>query len=166
MNVARRSALGLIAAVGLLQVGQSPAAEETGSFAFASSLTSQYATITHMDGAIFSGVSQGTSTIVKSSGEPFVEGKSMQTRCIASGVVSADGTELEAACTSTGPSGDMLFSTAKRRVDGAAQEGGTGQLTLVGGAGRFENITGSCPYEVDYLTETLYVTWAECTWQR
>lgn len=166
MTLAKRSAMGLIVAVGLLQIGQSPAAAETGSFTIASSLTSQYATIAHMDGTIFGGISEGTSTIVKSSGGPFVEARSFQTRCIVYGKSSVAGTELEAACTLRNPSGDMLFSTSERRVDGAAEEGGAGHLTLVGGSGRFENITGSCPYEIDYLTETLFVSWAECTWQR
>lgn len=166
MTLAKRSAMGLIVAVGLLQIGQSPAAAETGSLTIVSSLTSQYATIAHVDGTIFGGISEGTSAIVKSSGGPFVEGRSFQTRCITYGKSSAAGTELEAACTLMNPSGDMLFSTAERRVDGAAEEGGAGHLTLVGGSGSFENITGSCPYEIDYLTETLYVSWAECTWQR
>jgi len=161
-----RRMLGLIVAVGLLQFGQGPAAAETGTFALASSLTSQYASITHMDGTIFSGASGGTSTIVRSSGGPFVEGRSMRTSCIVTGKTSAAGTELDGACTSANSSGDMLFSIAKRRVDGAAEEGGAGDLELLGGTGSLEGITGSCSYDTDYLTETVYVTWAECTWQR
>ena len=166
MTFDKRRALGLVVAVGLLQAGQGPAAAETGTFALATSLTSQYARITHMDGTLFSGASEGTSTIVRSSGGPFVEGRSMQTSCIVSGKTSAAGTELDGACTSASPSGDMLFSVAKRRVAGAAEEGGEGDLRLLGGAGSFEGITGSCSYDTDYLTETVYVTWAECTWQR
>lgn len=166
MTFDRKRALGLVVAVGLLQVGHGPAAAESGSFALTSSLTSQYSTITHMDGTIFSGASEGTSSIVESSGGPFVVGQSMQTRCIVSGKTSAAGTELDGACTSASSAGDMLFSVAKRRVEGAAEEGGAGHLTLLGGAGRLEGITGSCSYDTDYLTETTYITWAECTWQR
>ena len=166
MAFAKNSAMGLVVALGLLQVGQGAAASESGSFTIASSLTSQYSTITHVDGTAFASASEGTSTVVKSSGEPFVVGRSLQTMCVVSGKGSAAGTELEAACTLTSPSGDMLFSTAVRRVDGAAEDGGPGQLALQGGAGGFENITGSCAYETDYLTDTIYVTWAECTWQR
>ena len=166
MTFTRRHALGLVAAAGLLQVGQGPAAAETGSFTIISSLTSHYSAITHMDETLFSGASEGTSTVVKSSGGPFVEGRSLQTRCIVSGTSSVAGTELDGACTSASPSGDTLLSIAKRRVDGAVEEGGAGDLTLQGGAGIFEGITGSCSYDTDYLTETVYVTWAECTWQR
>ena len=166
MTFGRRHALGLVVAVGLLQVGQGPAAAESGSFALTTSLTSQCFRITHMDGTLFSGASKGTSTIVESSGEPFIVGRSMQTKCIVSGKSSAAGTELDGACTSASPSGDMLFSVAKRRVDGAAEEGGAGDLVLLGGTGSLEGITGSCSYDTDYLTETIYVTWAECTWQR
>ena len=166
MTFGRRHALGLVVTLGLLQAGQGPAAAETGSFVLATSLTSQYASITHMDGTIFSGASQGTSTIIESSGGPFVVGRSMQTRCIVSGSTSAAGTELDGACTSARPPGDMLFSIAKRRVEGAAEEGGAGDLMLLGGTGSLEGITGSCSYDTDYLTETIYVTWAECTWQR
>ena len=145
---------------------QGPAAAESGSFTLTTSLISQYSKITHMDGTVFGGASEGTSTIVESSGGPFVEGRSMQTACIVSGRGSSAGTELEAACTTTSPSGDMLFSSATRRADGAAEEGGAGQLTLLGGAGSFEGIDGSCVYDTDYLTDTTYVTWAECTWER
>ena len=166
MTFGRRHALGLVVAAGLLQVGQGPAAEETGSFALTTSLTSQYATIPHVNGTIFGGISEGTSTIVESSGGPFVKGRSMRTSCIVSGKSTAANTELDGACTSASPAGDMLFSIAKRRVDGAAEEGGAGQMTLAGGAGSYEGITGSCSYNIDYLTETLYVTWAECIWQR
>ena len=166
MTFDSKRALGLIVAVGLLQAGQGPAAAETGTFALATSLSSQYDSITHMDGTIFSGASGGTSTIVRSSGGPFVEGRSMQTSCIVSGTTSPAGTELDGACTSANSSGDMLFSIAKRRVDGAAEEGGAGDLELLGGTGSLEGITGSCSYDTDYLTETVYVTWAECTWQR
>ena len=166
MTFDRRRALGLVVAVGLLQVGQGPAAAESGSFTMATGLTSQYATITHMDGTVFGGISDGASTIVRSSGGPFVEATSLQTTCIAYGKVSATGTELVADCTTASPSDDMLFSAATRRVDGAAEEGGTGQLTLLGGSGSFEGITGSCSYDINYLTATLYVSWAECTWQR
>lgn len=166
MTFDSKRVLGLIVAVGLLQAGQGPAAAETGTFALATSLTSQYARITHMDGTIFSGASEGTSTIVRSSGGPFVEGQSMQTSCIVSGKTSTAGTELDGACTSANSSGDMLFSIAKRRVDGAAEEGGVGDLKLLGGTGSLEGITGSCSYDTDYLTATVYVTWAECIWQR
>ena len=37
---------------------------------------------------------------------------------------------------------------------------------MLGGTGRFEGVTGSCSYEADYLTNDLFVTRADCTWQR
>ncbi len=166
MTFSGKCVLGLVVAVGFMQAGQNPAAADSGSFTLTASLTSQYTSITHVEGTLFSGVSQGTSTTVQSSADPFVEGSSMQTLCIVSGAASAAGTELEAACTSTSTTGDLLFSSAKRRVDGAADEESVGQLTLLGGTGVYTDITGSCSYENEYLTDTLYVTWAQCTWQR
>ena len=155
----------LFITIGIVCAG--PAAAETGSFTFVSSMAGKSTMITHMSGTIFTSASEGTSTIVKSSGGPFVEGESSQATCIAYGKSSAAGTELEAACATSGPTADKLFSVAKRSAgDVTGGGGGAGRLEILGGTGKFEGVTGSCSYEADYLTNDLYVTRADCTWQR
>ncbi len=133
-----------------------PAAAETGSFTSVSSMTGGYTAIAHMDGTIFGGASEGTSTVVRSSGGPFVEGGSSRVTCIVHGKGSAAGTELEAACTVTAPSGDKQFWNSRRSAGDVAQGGGgAGRLEMLGGTGRFEGVTGSCSYQADYLTNEL-----------
>ena len=155
----------LFISIGIMCAG--PAAAETGSFTSVSSMTGGYTTIAHMDGTIFGGASEGTSTVVRSSGGPFIEGGSSRVTCIVHGKSSAAVTELEAACTVTDPSGDKQFWNSRRSAGDVAQGGGgAGRLGMLGGTGRFEGVTGSCSYRADYLTNDLYVTRADCTWQR
>lgn len=167
MSFSRRIGAVLVIAIGIACVGQGSVAAETGSFTVVSSMTGDYTAIAHLGGNIFGGASRGTSTIVRSSGAPFVEGGSSLATCVVYGKSSAAGSELEAACTTIGPSGDKLFSVAKRSAGGVAEGGGgVGHLKMLGGTGELDGITGSCSYKADYLTNDLYVTRAECTWKR
>ena len=167
MSFRRRIAAAVVAATGIVSAVQPATADESGTFTAISSMTTDHTTIAHAGGTIIGGASQGTSTTVESSGGPFVEGGHSHTTCVVYGKQSAAGTELEAACTSTTPAGDELYSISKRSAGDVAEGGGgAGEIMIVGGTGRHSGVTGSCTYEVDYLANNRYVSRSECTWRR
>ena len=167
MSVWKEVAAAAIAATTAVCTVPTAVADESGAFTVISSMTSDYTTIAHAGGTIIGGASEGTSTTIESSGGPFVEGTHSHTTCVVYGKRSDAGTEIEAACTSTTPEGDELYSISNRSAgdvtDGA---GGAGKLMLVGGTGHSAGITGSCTFEVDYLANNRYVSRAQCVWQR
>ena len=60
-----------------------------------------------------------------------------------------------------------MYLTSKRSAGDVAQGGGgAGELVLLGGTGANAGITGSCTYEVDYLSNNRYISRAECAWRR
>ena len=154
-----------IAAAALLVCA--PAHADSGTYESIVSLVHQYRSMEHADGTVTGGGSNGTSTVVKSSGALFAEGTSSAFECVILAKKSAGGMELEAPCTSTDASGEKVFSVAKRRV-GEVSEGGGGQgsSTIVGGTGRYAGITGSCTYRVDFLSGNRLVSVSKCRWQR
>ena len=162
-----RRAIAAAAAAAMLHAAPPAAAEESGTFTTLSSMTTEYTTIAHGDGAVIGGASQGTSTTLESSGGPFVEGAHSETTCVVYGKRSAAGTDLEAACTLTTPAGDELYAISKRSAGDVAEGGGgAGDLMLVGGTGTFSGVTGSCTFDVDYLANSRYVSRLECVWRR
>ena len=87
--------------------------------------------------------------------------------CVVYGKRSTADTVLEGACTSTTPARDELYLMSKRSAGAVADGGGgTGEVVLLGGTGGNAGITGSCTYDVDYLSNNRYVSRAECAWQR
>ena len=167
MSFRRGIAAAVVAATGIVCTVQTAAADESGTFTVLSSMTTDYTAIAHAGGTIIGGASEGTSTTIRSSGGPFVEGGHSHTTCVVYGKRSAAGTELEAACTMTTPAGDELYAVSKRRAGDVAEGGGgAGELVLMGGTGNNSGVTGTCTYEVDYLANNRYVSRAECAWQR
>ena len=167
MSFRRGIAAAMVAATGIVCAVQAAVAEESGTFTVISSMTTDYTTIAHAGGTVIGGASKGTSTTIKSSGGPFVEGGHSHTTCVVYGKRSAAGTDLAAACTSTTPAGDELYSISKRGAGDVAQGGGgAGELMLMGGTGKNSGVTGTCTYGVDYLANNRYVSRAECAWQR
>jgi hypothetical protein len=140
---------------------------DNGTYESVISLVPQYKSMEHGDGTVTGGSSAGTSTIVKSSGEPFAEGVSSAFECVVFARKTAAGMDLEAPCVSTDASGDKMFSVARRKV-GDVAEGGGGQGTsqIVGGTGRYAGLTGSCSYRADYLPGNRIVSTSKCRWQR
>lgn len=167
MSLSRGIAAAVLAAIGFAHAIQTAAAGENGTFIVISSMTTDYTTITHQDGMIIGGTSEGTSTTIESSGGPFVEGGHGQTTCVVYGKRSAAGLDLESACTLTTPAGDEAYFISKRSAGDVAEGGGgAGELLLVGGTGNNAGVTGSCTFEVDYLANNRFVSRAECAWQR
>ena len=153
-------------AVAALFVAQSAMAE-SGTYESVVSLTTEYTKSERGDETITGGSSNGTSTIVKSSGGLFVEGSSSLFGCIVFARKSTAGLDLEAPCTSTDSSGDKIFSVSKRKSGEAIPAGGgTGKSETQGGTGKFAGITGSCTYKVEALSANHIVSISKCQWQK
>lgn len=153
-------------ALAALFVAQSAIAE-SGTYESVVSLTTDYTKSERGDETITGGSSSGTSTIIKSSGGLFVEGSSSLFGCIVFAKKSAAGMDLEAPCTSTDPSGEKIFSIARRKVgDVNPGGGGVGKSEMQGGTGKYAGLTGSCTYKVEILPGNHLVSISKCQWQK
>lgn len=162
----RRGAVALIAAAGITCATQTAAADESGSFTAIGSMVHNYTTIEHAGGTVFGGFSEGTDTIIESTGDPFVAGSHSHVTCVVFGKRTAAGMELEAPCVSTAAGGDKLYLLPKRNAGDVEEGGGGGGVAeLLGGTGKYAGMTGSCAYEVDYLVDDRYVIMTDCKWQ-
>ena len=140
---------------------------DSGTIESVTSLTGDFTTMEHLDGTVTIGNQKGTSTVIKSSGGPFVEGQSNNFQCLAYIRKTSAGFDFESSCTTTYASGEKTFMRASRKIgDIEAGGGGEGVSMFVGGTGRFEGITGRCTYRIDYLSDNEMVTKAKCSWQR
>jgi hypothetical protein len=107
----------------------------------------------------------GTVTVVRSSGAPFVEGASATVRYASFSKKTPSGFELEADGVATFSSGDTLLLLFKRQSgDLAAGTSADGTLQLTGESGRFAGVNGQCKYRVDNLPGNWNVTVARCEW--
>ena len=166
--------LGLVPALCALGVGATTllAAEvtlagESGSYEQVVSLLTNYTKSERGAETVIGGSSSGTVTTTRSSGGLFVEGSNGTFDCIIFAKKTSAGMDLEAPCTSTDASGDKQLSVARRRQgDVSAGGGGEGRSELVGGTGKYQGITGSCTYKVDYLPGNRLVSISKCQWQK
>lgn len=155
-----------VAAISLAVIGASAWAD-SGTYESITSLTNNWSTIEHLDGTVTAGSGSGTTTVIKSSGGPFVEGESAIYECLSLIRKTSAGLDLDSSCTATTASGDKTFVTNRRRAgDIVAGGGGEGVATIVGGTGRKEGITGRCTYTAQYLSATRTAVKAKCSWQR
>jgi hypothetical protein len=147
----------IIAAGALLVLGTNAWAD-SGTYESVTSLTNNWTTIKHLDGSVTARSGSGTTTVIKSSGGPFVEGESSSYECLSYIRKTSAGLNLDSSCTATTASGDKTFVTNRRRVgDIAAGGGGEGVATIVGGTGQKEGITGRCTYKINYGISDLFV---------
>lgn len=118
------------------------------------------------DVIVTGGGASGTITVVKSSGDPFVEDASGLIQCIVLAKKSAAGLDLEADCPAAFSPEDKIFYLSKRRSgDLVPGTGGEGATQIMGGTGKFAGITGACKYKSQYL-EDRNVTISRCEWRR
>lgn len=154
-------------AAGVFLIFGANAWADSGTFEAVTSLTGDWTTMEHLDGTVTIGRQSGTSTITKSSGGPFVEGRSAVFECLVYIRKTSAGFGLESSCTGTNASGEKTFSRASRKIgDIEAGGGGEGVTMFVGGTGQFEGITGRCAYKVDYLANNELVSKSKCNWRR
>ena len=140
-------------------------AEESGSFRALRSYVRDYTAIEHGEGKITGGTLTGTSTVLQSSGGPFIEGVDEFAKCLVYAKTSQAGVDVDSHCTMTDSSGDSWFVAGKRRA-GNIQKGGKGDFDLIGGTGKYAGVTGSCTYVTEYLPGVHIVSTADCVWQR
>lgn len=156
-----------IAATGFLFDARSAVAEESGSFRVLMSVVTDYTTIDHAGAKVTGGSSTGTSTVLQSSGGPFAEGATHLLTCVVYATISEADTDVWGACTITDASGDSWFALAKRSVGDIEEgSGGGGWWEMMGGTGKYAGLSGSCPYDFEYLPGNRLVSSGDCSWQK
>ena len=149
-----------------MMAAQAVVAEESGSYRSLRSYRHDYITVDHGGRTFTGGTLKGTMTIIESSGGPFVEGANSYSECLGFSRNSVDGIYVEAPCTDTDTSGDLMYTRAVRNEGDIGVVGGEGVWELLGGTGNYEGIAGSCSYRIEYLQGGVAVVHADCTWRR
>ncbi len=140
-------------------------AQTNGRFTLDGSFTYSYDKLQHGSTTFAAGHLEGGAIVSSGRGALFTEGQSFLMSCVVFSESSADDLNLKAPCTLTEPKegdGDELFVLLSRE-DGNLG-GGMGHGDLVGGTGKYANITGQCSYETRYLSTSILVTTYDCTW--
>ena len=167
MVVATRMAAALFAGAAMLGAAHIATAEESGSVRIIRTFVQDYTTIEHGDSRYTGGPSEGSVTVLESSGGPFVKGTHERITCVVYAKSTEAGIDLDAPCTITAPSGDTWHTHSKRRAGTVeAGGGGPGTMEILGGTGVYAGISGSCTYDVGYMPDNWVATIADCTWQR
>ena len=170
MGFFRRSGAWLILA-GMVAPLSPALAQTSGQATLTGSFTYSYDKVKHGSAVFTAGSTKGADVVSSSQGALFPEGQTFLTSCVVFSEESADGLSLKAPCTFTEPQegdGDELFALLAREQGdlGAANRGGVGRVDLVGGTGKYANITGQCSYDTRYLSaSTAVITW-DCTWSK
>ena len=167
MVSATRLSAALIAGAGVLGAAHIATAEESGDIRIIRTYVQDYTTIEHGDTSYTGGPLEGSVTILRSSGGPFVEGTHERITCVVFAKSTEAGIDLDAPCTMTAPSGDTWYTHSKRRAgDVVTGGGGPGTMEILGGTGVYAGISGSCTYDVGYMPDNWVAMIADCTWQR
>ena len=170
MNFFLRSSAWFILA-GLV-VPLSPAlAQTSGHFKLVGSFTHSYDQVQHGSTTFTAGGLTASVIISSGHGALFPKGQGFLASCVVFSEESADGFSLKAPCTLTETKedgGDKLLAVSSRQQGslGDANRGGMGRVNLVGGTGKYTNITGQCSYETQYLSTDNAVTTWDCTWSK
>ena len=164
MNRIRSFLVLLVVSTAAIAVERAASAEESGSFSAISSLDFDYATIEFAGERVTAGAMNGTTTILDSTGGSFTPGGSSVARCVVYTRVSAAGVDVESTCKTRNSSGDELYFRGKRTAGDLG--GGDGRLQIIGGTGGYADVTGSCEYDTEYLTDRRAVTKMDCEWTK
>lgn len=139
----------------------------SGSFKAILSAATDFAAVEIMGTVVRVGTLNGTVTITESSGGPFELNSSSTLLSAVYAKKSAMGIDLEASGVITDSAGDQWYNIARRSAgDQSVGGGGAGRQEIPGGTGKYEGITGSCEYYVDYLPGNKLVTSSTCQWER
>ena len=170
MSIRNQIGAALVFAAGTFCAAQMASADhhvKSGSFEYVLSAITDFTAVEQLDSVVRAGTLDGTVTIIKSSGGPFEAGSSGTLSGLLYLKKSAAGIDLESPGANTDSSGDTWYSVARRSAgDQAVGGGGAGLQEISGGTGKYEGITGTCEYIVDYLPDSKIVTQSTCQWQR
>jgi hypothetical protein len=168
VKVMTKHAVVILASASLLSISYQAARAESGTFeAFTSGQGNNHQIERGSGETVTGGFFAGTFTVLKSSGEPFADGSSAPIDCVFLAKKSATAFDLESQCTIAYSSEDKLFGVFRRKSgDMAAGTGGEGKFELLGGAGKYTGIHGSCPYKTGYLAGNRVVANLQCQWQK
>ena len=167
ISTTRVMAVALATVVGFLGTASTLVADESGTFSVLRSYVRDHATLEHAASRISAGTLEGTVTTQASSGEPFTRGEHSLVRCVFYAKSTAEGVSLEAPCTTTNASGDRWYTLSHRSAgDTETGGGGEGRWELMGGTGKYADVTGTCTYNTSYLTQDRVVTEGNCAWER
>ena len=166
MRIGKATVTALAAAMTMM-AAQAVYADESGSYRSLRSFRHDYLTIDHGGQTFTGGMLRGTRTIIESSGGPFAEGANSYTECLVFSTSTDDSISLEAPCTDTDTSGDVMYSRVVGNQGDVGAGGGEGVWELLGGTGKYAGTTGSCSYHhTEYLEGGVGVVDADCTWSK
>ena len=170
MSIRNQIGAALVFAAGTFCAAQIASADhhvKSGTYEFVASFVTDYTVVEQSEQTVIGGPGRGTVTIVKSSGGPWAEGSSATNLFVVHIKKSDAGMDLEASGAQTDPSGDKMFFVAKRTAgDTAVGGGGTGHQQITGGTGKYEGVSGTCEYTVDFLVDNRVTALGTCQWQR
>ena len=150
--------IGLAAAI-----ATSPALAQEGGVAMRaiSSFTHNLEILDMGDTVVTAGMLRGTTTVVESDGDLFVEDEILTTDCVVFSAQGAGGVVVESHCVATDLEGNQLFLTALREKGDAVT--GDGVWMISGGTGRFAAaVGGECIYTTQYLPGNRVAVVSEC----
>ena len=154
--------------VALLGISLNVTAADSGQFDMMTIWERDYHSMDWPDQSFTAGVLEGTSTILKSTAEPFVEEDYQRSTCLVYAKRTESRYVLEAHCSMVDASGDS-FNMRAIRDQGNTEVGGggNGEWEFMGGTGKYAGITGGCEYTVKYFEPERTVNTAkDCQWNR
>ena len=170
MSIQNQIGAALVFVAGIFCAAQIASADhhvKSGTYEFVGSYVTDYTAVEQSEQIVIGGPGRGTVTIVRSSGGPWAEGASASAVFVVHIKKSDAGIDLEASGASTDSSGDKWFSVSKRIAgDTAVGGGGAGRQQITGGTGKYEGVSGTCEYTVDFLVDNRIVGRGTCQWQR
>ena len=170
MSIRNQISAVLVVAVGTLCATQMAAADhhaKSGTYEFVGNYLTDYTTVEQLERTVIAGPGEGTLLISKSSSSPWVEGATASAVYVVHIMKSDAGIDLEASGAFTDSSGDKWFVVAKRTAgDTVVGGGGSGRQEIAGGTGKYEGVSGTCEYTVDFLVDNRVIAVGTCDWQR
>ena len=159
-------AVGAVASLLALGFVAAPAhAQDAGTLRAIVVLLNDYTNLDHAEVRVTGGPLDGVAVTVESTAAPWIVGSSSRVSCFTFARAGADGLDLEAPCNITDSDGDTWFAVATRE-EMNADGGGEGEAMMVGGTGKYADITGSCAYTVTRLPDNWQTTTITCDWMR
>ncbi len=143
-----------------------PAYAGSGSYRMLAAFERDYTTVIHGDSTYTAGTLSGSTTVLESSGAPFVENSHSTVECLVYLRRSAEGFDLEAPCIETDADGDELHGMSVRKAGDIDEGGGgKGRRVFTGGTGKYAGISGTCGYDTHYLPGDRLVSFYDCEWK-